>query len=130
MRLPSLEVAAVQCARMIDASCHCGAVTIAVDAAPLELTSCNCSICRRTGALWSYYSPTRVRVAGPTVTYRWGDESLDLHHCATCGCITHWSPIDPALDRMGVNARLMEPAIVAAVRVRRFDGADTWRFLE
>jgi hypothetical protein len=31
---------------------------------------------------------------------------------------------------MGVNARLMEPAIVAAARVRRFDGADTWTFLE
>jgi hypothetical protein len=46
------------------------------------------------------------------------------------GCITHWSPLDPALDRMGVNARLMEPAIVAAARVRRFDGANTWTFLE
>jgi hypothetical protein len=39
-------------------------------------------------------------------------------------------PLDPALDRMGVNARLIEPVIVAAVRVRRFDGADTWTFLE
>jgi hypothetical protein len=57
-------------------------------------------------------------------------KSLDLHRCATCGCISHWSPVDPALDRMGVNARLMDPAIVAAARVRRFDGAETWKFLE
>ena len=31
---------------------------------------------------------------------------------------------------MGVNARLMAPEIVAAARVRRFDGADTWTFLD
>ena len=69
-------------------------------------------------------------MTGPTATYRWGDQMIDLHHCPACGCITHWSPIDPALDRMGVNARLMEPAIVAAARVRRFDGAETWTFLD
>ncbi len=123
-------MAVIYSPRMVDASCHCGAVAISVDEAPLELTSCNCSICRRTGALWSYYSPTQVRVTGPTATYRWGDQMIDLHHCPACGCITHWSPIDPALDRMGVNARLMEPAIVAAARVRRFDGAETWTFLD
>ncbi len=115
---------------MVEASCHCGAVRIEVESAPAELTSCNCSICRRTGGLWAYYAPARVRVAGTTATYRWGDKTLDLHHCPTCGCVTHWSPIDPAIDRMGVNARLMDPAIVAAARIRRFDGADTWTFLD
>jgi hypothetical protein len=115
---------------MVEASCHCGAVTIAVETAPTELTSCNCSICRRTGALWCYFDPANVKVAGSTVTYRWGDKSLDLHRCATCGCTTHWSPVDPTMKRMGVNARLMAPEVVAAARVRRFDGADTWKFLD
>jgi hypothetical protein len=115
---------------MVEASCHCGAVKLEVEHAPTELTSCNCSICRRLGSLWSYYSPARVRLTGSTVAYRWGDKSLDLHHCATCGCTTHWSPVDPARDRMGINARLMDPAIVAAARVRRLDGADTWKFLD
>jgi hypothetical protein len=31
---------------------------------------------------------------------------------------------------MGVNARLMDPAIVAAARVRLLDGADTWKVLD
>jgi hypothetical protein len=117
---------------MIRGSCHCGAVAIEIDveSGPTELTSCNCSICRRLGGLWSYYTPAQVRVAGPTVTYRWGDKTLNLHHCPTCGCTTHWSPVDPALQRMGVNARLFDPAIVAAARIRRFDGADTWKFLD
>ncbi|HEY5921769.1 MAG TPA: hypothetical protein VIV11_08865 [Kofleriaceae bacterium] len=115
---------------MIEATCHCGAVTIEVPEAPSQLTSCNCSICRRLGSLWCYFSPTVVRVTGTTVAYRWGDKTLDLHHCATCGCTTHWTPIDPALDRMGVNARLLDPAIVAAAKVRRIDGASTWEWLD
>ena len=117
---------------MIEASCHCGAVTIAVDVdnAPAELTSCNCSVCRRLGTLWCYYPPAQVRVVGPTATYRWGDRTLDLHRCTTCGCTTHWTPIDPPHDRMGINARLMDPAIVAAARIRRLDGADTWQYLD
>jgi len=80
--------------------------------------------------LWSYYSPKNVSVVGPTAMYQWGDKTLSLHHCGTCGCVTHWSPLDPDLDRMGVNARLMAPEVVAAARVRRFDGADTWKFLD
>jgi len=115
---------------MVQGSCHCNAVKVEVPSAPTELTSCNCSICRRTGALWAYYSPKLVQVSGPTIAYRWGDKALDLHHCATCGCITHWTPTDATYDRMGVNIRMMDPAIVAAARVRRLDGADTWKFFD
>lgn len=115
---------------MVEGTCHCGAVRIEVEHAPTELTSCNCSVCRRTGGLWCYFAPAQVRVTGPTVTYRWGDKTLDLHHCGTCGCTTHWTPIDPTYQRMGVNARLMDPAIVAAARIRHLDGADTWKYLD
>ena len=115
---------------MVEATCHCGGVRIELESAPLELTSCNCSICRRVGGLWAYYSPAQVRVTGPTVSYGWGDRTLDLHHCPTCGCTTHWTPTDPAYDRMGVNARMMDPAAIAAARVRRLDGAETWKYLD
>ena len=78
----------------------------------------------------AYYTRPQVRIAGDTATYRWGDNMMDFHRCATCGCATHWWPIDPTADRLGVNARLMDPAVVAAARIRRFDGADTWKFLD
>ena len=119
-------------APMLEASCHCGAVKIEVDVvdAPTELTSCNCSICRRLGSLWCYFTPAQVRVVGTTSAYRWGDKTLDLHHCPTCACTTHWTPLDPTYQRMGVNARLMDPAIVNAARLRRIDGADTWKVLD
>jgi hypothetical protein len=115
---------------VIEASCHCGAVRIEIDSAPAVLTSCNCSICRRLGTLWAYYPPTAVRITGDTATYQWGERNLDFHHCPRCGCTIGWTSVDPGLGRMGVNARLMDPAVVAAVRVRRIDGAnDTWNEL-
>lgn len=118
---------------MVEATCHCGAVTIQIPSAPEQLTSCNCSICRRLGSLWCYFDPAQVTVTGATTAYRWGDKTLDLHHCATCGCTTHWSPVEgseASANRMGINARLLAPEVVAAARVRRLDGADTWKWLD
>ena len=113
-------------------TCHCGAVTLEVARAPSELTSCNCSICRRLGTLWAYYAPSEVRIVGDTATYRWGNRSIDFHHCAKCGCTTHWSPLaNRSADRMGINARLLAPEVVDAARVRRLDGAsENWKYLD
>ena len=116
---------------MIQASCHCGAVTFEVERAPTVVTACNCSLCRRTGVLFAYYSPTEVRFTGAPASaqYQWGEKSITFHHCPTCFCLTHWSANDPASKRMGVNARLIDPAILESARVRRLDGADTWEEL-
>ena len=116
---------------MIHSSCHCGAVRLEVDVAPHEVTDCNCSICRRYGVLWAYYTPRQVRVAGAeTATYQWDDRSIRFHRCQHCGCVTHWSAVDPRLERMGVNARLMEPAVLAQARIRHLDGAGTERYID
>ena len=117
---------------MIESSCHCGAVKLEIQVAPAEVTECNCSICRRYGVLWAYYSPVQVHIiANDTSTdrYCWGDKSIEFHRCRNCGCVTHWAAAQRA-DRMGVNARLMAPEILAAARRRRLDGADTWKVLE
>lgn len=113
---------------LLEASCHCGRIHLEIDRWLDEVTDCNCSICRRYGALWAYYSPRHVRVVPPdglTDIYMWGDRKLRFHRCRTCGCVTHWSAANHAIDRMGVNARLMPPDILAKARVRHFDGAET-----
>ena len=66
---------------MLTASCHCGAIRLEVSRTPRMLTDCNCSICRRYGALWAYYKATSVRVLrAPKATsvYSWGDKTLEL----------------------------------------------------
>lgn len=66
----------------------------------------------------AHYSPRQVRVRGETDTYTWGDRMLAFHRCTRCGCVTHTSATDPAdtHDRMGVNANLMEPEVLAKAR--------------
>jgi len=116
---------------MIQASCHCGAVALEIAQAPGEVTDCNCSICRRYGVLWAYYSPSEVEVrAGGTETYVWGPRTTAFHRCRACGCVTHWTATDPARDRMGVNARMLDPEVLARARVRRLDGAVTDEYLD
>ncbi len=116
---------------MIEASCHCGAVRLEIAAAPQTLTDCNCSICRRLGVLWAYYAPKDVEISGATDVYSSGKRSIAFHRCKSCGCTTHWAPL-PHRDqgRMGVNARLMDPAVAGAARVRRFDGAGSETYLD
>jgi hypothetical protein len=33
-------------------------------------------------------------------------------------------------NRLAINARMLAPALVTGIRVRTFDGADTWRYLD
>ena len=117
---------------MIEAVCHCGAVRVEVPAGPTAVSDCNCSICRRLGALWAYYPSRQVNIRAAeaaTVAYAWGDKMIAFHTCRTCGCTTHWSGLKPDYDRMGVNARLFEPTVLSGVKIRRIDGADTWKVL-
>ncbi|WP_436210201.1 GFA family protein [Bradyrhizobium sp. LjRoot220] len=116
---------------MIRASCHCGAVELEIDETPTEITECNCSICHRYGVLWAYYELRQVRISGPsTDIYMWDDRSIMFHRCSVCGCVSHWSPIDPQRNRMGVNARLMKPAILKQAKLRHLDGAVSERYLD
>src|SRR5262245_59079791 len=118
---------------MLKGACHCGAVQIQVSRKPRRLTSCNCSICRRYNTLWAYYDRSQVKIAAPrggTDSYSWGDKRLRFVRCATCGCVIHWEPTDKTRGRIGINVRNLDPADIESIRVRRLDGAKTWRFLD
>ncbi len=117
---------------MLTATCHCGAVRIELPRRPRTLTSCNCSICCRYGTLWAYYPVTEVRVVarrGTTQNYAWGEKRLRFVRCRTCGCVTHWQG-GRGHPRMGVNARNLGADAIESIRVRRLDGARTWKLLD
>ena len=111
---------------MLIASCHCGLVRVEVESTPEYLNECHCSICRRYAVRWAYYQEDQVRIRcepGATETYIWGDRMIAFHRCRACGCVTHWKDLDPNEKRMGINARLMEPADIAEVPVRQLGGS-------
>jgi len=75
----------------MDGSCHCGAVRWRFEGVPTSATSCNCSICRRHGALWAYgFEGEDFTVSGETATYVWNREWLAFHFCARCACVVAW----------------------------------------
>ena len=120
---------------MIKAACHCTAVRFEIAAAPLRVLECNCTICRRYGALWAYYrgadQAQLLRLPDTDVTdcYLWGDKSIAFHRCRSCGCVTHLQAVDiepPVI--FGINARLMLGLDPATVQVRQIDNGHTGFF--
>lgn len=119
---------------LLEGACHCGAIKLRLPSLPEKATRCNCSLCRRLGSVWAYYEFGTVVVEGHpanTDEYIQGDRTLRTIRCKTCGCVTHWEPLDTEkITRHGVNLNNFPPALLESVPVRRFDGADTWTFID
>ena len=119
---------------MIQATCHCGAITLKVRRKPRDITDCNCSLCRRYGVLWAYYPAAEVEIRAQRAvrsSYLWGPKATRFVRCRHCGCITHWEKTGRAAKpRIGVNARNFPADVLKKLRVRHLDGADTWKYLD
>lgn len=119
---------------MIKGSCHCGAVRFVYPSRPAWLTSCNCSVCRRYNTLWAYAKVGEIELNAAdnaTIAYVQGEKTMAMHTCKTCGCTTHWISLGgDESSRMAVNFRMCEPDEVSTIKIRHFDGADTWEFLD
>lgn len=111
---------------MLEGSCHCGKVRWRFESTPEGATACNCTLCRRYGALWAYgHEGEGIHVSGATRAYVWGHRSIGFHFCPDCGCVAYWHAVDPGQGgrrRIAVNLRLADPDAVAAIPIDHFDG--------
>jgi hypothetical protein len=73
--------------------------------------------------MWHHCAREAVDVDGEGVSYQEGDRALDLRHCPTCGCTTHWTPTDPAYARMAANLRMFDPELWRCLSRRLIDAA-------
>jgi len=74
--------------------CHCGAVEFEVDLdnGLGDLRRCNCSLCRRKGAIMAGVLLERLRVtqgAENLSLYQWNTNIAKHYFCRTCGIYTH-----------------------------------------
>ncbi len=110
---------------MTEGSCHCGAVRWHYEGVPESATACNCSICRRYGALWAYdYKGEKVSVSGTTQVYLWGRKWIEFHFCPHCACIIYWRGARPGKDgrrSIGFNLRLAPPDVVKSLALIHHD---------
>ena len=108
-------------------TCHCGRASIRLLRRPDLVLHCNCSLCTKTGFRGVYFPSDELTVEGEFDSYVREDIKqpyLATHRCKSCGIVTHWTPLsDPPHERMGVNARLIDPATLEGVPVQEVDGA-------
>jgi hypothetical protein len=108
--------------------CHCGNVQISISRPPAFLYCCNCSLCRKSGALWGYFSAEEVMVGGHAMHYRRCDKAINkgtLHFCGQCGNTSHWmADADAGTWTYAVNMRIFEASLLKGLPVHYPDGAN------
>src|SRR5690606_34263703 len=68
--------------------CHCGRLAFAFETRMPTAISCNCSLCRRVGALWLGVAADRFRIlrgADEAGVYRFGTMTATHYFCTRCG---------------------------------------------
>ena len=117
-------------------SCHCGAVRFEVDADIDHVRVCDCSICRKRGALNHRVPKENLRLLTPwqeLVLYQWGSRTAKDFFCPTCGILPFRRPSDPTpqevlegvtpFDGWAVNVRCLEGVDLDALPVNRIYGS-------
>ena len=114
---------------LVRAACHCTSIKLQVRR-PKWVLDCNCTICRRYGALWTYPRVGEVElIAGEhqLEAYCWGDRDLAFQRCTECGCVTHFSSV--AEQRIyAVNARMIPTLDPSNVEVHQRNNSHTGFF--
>ena len=106
-------------------SCHCGAVRFAIATDFPELTTCDCSICRRKNALMVkvHESAFELLQGGESLTlYQFHTRTAKHYFCKVCGIYPfHRKRVTP--DYVGVNVFCLEGFDPAGIPVRATVGA-------
>ena len=117
---------------MMKAACHCGVVRFEITERPSWVLNCDCVLCRRYGALWSYYhgadQANLLKKPRPDTTfvYSWNDRNLAFHYCKFCGCITHFEAIKVnSAGSRGCECANDGRARSRCVRLRQIDNGHT-----
>ncbi len=108
-------------------SCHCGAVVFEVDLVDgLEnVRRCNCSLCRRKGAVIASVAIDRLRVlegADSLTLYRWNTGVAKHYFCRVCGIYTHHQRRSNPRE-YGVNVACLDGVDPYALEVGTGNGA-------
>ncbi|WP_261841388.1 GFA family protein [Aliamphritea ceti] len=105
-------------------SCHCRAVTFEIETDFPELTTCDCSICRRKNALMVKVHESQMNIlTGKDVltTYRFHTHTAQHYFCSVCGIYPfHRKRVTP--DHFGVNVYCLEGFDPSGISVRATDG--------
>jgi hypothetical protein len=108
-------------------SCHCGKLAYKVDEdLPAKAMECNCSICRRKGALHHFTTPDRFSFEGSSediAVYTFNKHNVRHQFCRTCGCAPFAEGQGPNGPVVEINLRCAEGIDLDSLEIAKFDGA-------
>jgi hypothetical protein len=117
-------------------SCHCGRARFEVDLELDHVRACDCSICRRRGALIHRVDESRLRILTPLADltlYQWHTRTAKDYFCPTCGILPFRRPRQRTAAEIAagaseftgwaVNVRCLEGVDLDAVPVKRIHGS-------
>lgn len=107
-------------------SCHCQGIQFEIDTDFPELTTCDCSICRRKNALMVKVHETNLRLlSGESLLqeYQFHTHTAKHYFCKICGIYPfHRKRVTP--DNFGVNVFCLENVDLDGIPVRATDGTN------
>ena len=113
-------------AKNYSGGCHCGQVRYDVTADLSTVVSCNCSICQKRGALWTFVLEEKfaLRAGGDDLTdYQFGKRILHHYFCAQCGVGSFSRGKAPnGAATVAINVRCLDDVDIGALKLTPFDG--------
>ncbi|HAK52776.1 MAG TPA: hypothetical protein DCM54_12865 [Gammaproteobacteria bacterium] len=106
-------------------SCHCGAVQFEVDLELDHVRVCDCSLCRKRGALNYRVEEAQIRVLTPLdemTLYQWNTKTAKDYFCPRCGILPFHRP-RTAPDLRTVNVRCLDGIDVDAIPRQSVEGS-------
>ena len=108
-------------------SCHCGRLAYTVDEdPPARAMACNCSICRRTGALHHFTTPDKFRREADEAdiqVYTFNKHVIRHMFCKTCGAAPFAEGQGPNGSMVEINLRCADGIDLDALEIAKCDGA-------
>src|SRR5918994_3808054 len=106
-------------------SCHCGKVRFEVDADLDHVRVCDCSICRRRGALIHRVEEKCFRLLTPIEQlslYQWHTKTAKDYFCPNCGILPFSRP-RTAPELWGINVRCLEGVDLPSIPIKYVYGS-------
>jgi len=105
-------------------SCHCGKVQFTIKTDFPELTTCDCSICKRKNAVMVKVPESNFKLLEgeeALTEYQFHTHTAKHYFCSTCGIYPfHRKRVTP--DNLGININCLEDVDVSGVPIRETNG--------
>ncbi|HXG78079.1 MAG TPA: GFA family protein [Methyloceanibacter sp.] len=112
--------------QIYEGGCHCGRVRYRAKASLERVLDCNCSICRKRGALWTYVQPEEFELlSGESDLSDYQFNNKIIHHvfCRHCGVGSYsYGPAPSGENIFALNVRCLDGVDVASLTLTPFDG--------